>query len=164
MTRIAPLNWNVRLHLQEVTGGFPGVRSLETLHAHWQAKRGARRLPARADFPVEGLRQWLGYLSLVDVTSFPRRFRWRLIGTGIVEQLGRDATGMWFHDLYRGEILENYLQAYSKAVERRQPVYYDGDLEFVGKEFRHFRSVHLPLSDDGQTVNMLMLGLSFDGG
>lgn len=152
-----------RLHLQEAPDGFPAVHSLASLHAHWLAKRGSRRLPSRADFPPEDLRNWLGYISLVDVMPVPRRFRWRLIGTGIVEHLGRDATGYWFDELYEGDILAGYVHAYSKAVERRRPVFHDGDLEFVGKDFQHFRSIHLPLSNDGETVTMLMLGLSFDG-
>ncbi|MEQ9331561.1 PAS domain-containing protein [Thalassobaculum sp.] len=163
MPNFATSGWPFRLYLQEAPGGFPEVPSLTGLHAFWLEKRGDRRLPARADFPVEELRPWLGHVSLVDVTPAPRRFRWRLVGTGIAEQLGRDATGRWFDDLYEGEILDGYVRAYTKAVERRQPVFHNGDLEFVGKDFQHFKSVHLPLSDDGTDVNMLMLGLSFDG-
>jgi len=162
MPRPFPFRETYRLRLREAPDGFPDAQALVSIQALWQDKRGDRRMPARDDFAVEDLRPWLGYVSLVDVTAEPRRFRWRLIGSGIARQLGRDATGRWFDELYDEEMLAGYVGAYSRAVERRQPVFHEGDLEFVGKEFRHFRSVHLPLSDDGEAVNMLMLGLDFD--
>jgi len=56
-----------------------------------------------------------------------------------------------------------YSRANSKAADRGQPVFRNGDLEFTGKEFQHFRSADLPLSDNGTGVNMPMLCLSFDG-
>lgn len=163
MPPAAPSGWIFRLHLHEAPGGFPGVASIASIQDLWDARRGSRPMPARDDFPVEDLRPWLGHVSLVDVQPSPRRFRWRLIGSGIAERLGRDATGRWFDELYAGDILDGYVRAYSRAVDRRQPVCHHGDLEFVGKDFQHFRSIHLPLSDDGETVNMLMLCLSFDG-
>lgn len=162
MASAAPLPSTVRLRLEEAPGGFPDDAWINSLLRLWQDRRAGRRLPARGDFPVEDLRPWLGQVSLVDVVEAPRRFRWRLIGSRIAERLGRDATGRWFDELYEGETLEGYLRAYSRAVDRRAPVFHAGDLEFVGKEFQHFASVHLPLSEDGETVNMLMLTLSFD--
>ena len=93
MPSAAPTGWIFRLHLQEAPDGFAAVPGIASLQALWDSRRGARRLPARDDFPVEDLRPWLGYVSLVDVTPPPRRFRWRLIGTGIAERLGRDAAG-----------------------------------------------------------------------
>lgn len=155
--------WKVQLTLQEAPGGFPGVESLTGLQALWQDRCKAGLIPARADFPIEDLRPWLGHVSLVDVETAPRRFRWRLIGTGIAERLGRDVTGSWFDEVYDDETLAGYVRAYSRAVDRRQPVFHAGDLEFVGKEFQQFQSIHLPLSDTGTDVDMLMLCLSFDG-
>lgn len=162
MPKPAPTNWNVRLRLYETPDGFPDDPHIASLHRLWDDRRGGRRMPARADFPVEDLLPWLGYVSLVDVVVEPRRFRWRLIGSGIAERMGRDVTGSWFDEIYDGEVLDGYMTSYARAVERCEPTFHRGDLEFVGKEFQHFSSVHLPLSDDDETVSMLMLGLSFD--
>lgn len=163
MAKPVPSDWNVsRLNLEEAPGGFPGISSITTLHGFWAGKFRDGRLPSRADFPIEELRPWIGDISLVDVEHAPRRFRWRLIGTNIVTRMGRDSTGRWFDELYTGEILAGYVAAYSAAVDRRAPVFYRGDLEFVGRDYLGFDSVHLPLSDEGAAVNMLMLCLSFD--
>ena len=150
------------LKLVEVRHGFPGDAMLSSIHAFWQARNRGGRLPALSDFAVDELAPWLGNVSLVDVVGEPRRFRWRLIGSNIVARIGRDATGRWFDELYEGDVLQGYVAAYSVAVARRAAAFYHGDLEFVGRDFLTFRSVHLPLSDDGDTVNMLMLCLSFE--
>lgn len=150
------------LFLEEVPEGYPDDDYLSGIRAAWDGQRTGDRLPARTDFPFETLLPWLGHVSLVDVEHAPRRFRWRLIGTAIAEKMGRDSTGARFEDLYEQGILEGYIEAYSKAVDRREPVYFRGDLEFVGKEFRHFRMVQLPLATDGDVVDMLMLCLRFD--
>lgn len=151
------------LNLIEIPEGFPNSAAIVSLEAAWRDKCRDGRLPARSDFPAETLRKWIGRVSLVDVIHEPRRFRWRLIGTQLALRFGRDASGSWFEDLYQGAVLDSYVELYSAAVDQRRPVYYAGDLEFVGREFLHFASVHLPLSEDGERVNMLMLYLSFDG-
>lgn len=150
------------LKLIEAPQGFAEDASLSSLYTLWQDRRRQGRLPSRGDFAVEDLAPWLGNVSLVDVVGQPPRFRWRLIGSTIVAKLGRDSTGRWFDELYDGDVLDGYVAAYSVSIDRRDAAFYRGDLEFVGRDFLTFRSVHLPLSDDGITVNMLMLCLSFE--
>ncbi|MEQ8349237.1 MAG: PAS domain-containing protein [Sneathiellaceae bacterium] len=150
------------LHLAEVPDGFPESESLCTIHDFWLGKCRGSHLPARQDLPPSSLRPWIGHVSLVDVAHDPRRFRWRLIGSRISEALGRDGTGQWFEQLYEGRMLADYVRFYSAAVERRRPVFYRGDLEFLGKEHIRFRSVHLPMADGDAPVSMLLLCLHFD--
>lgn len=150
------------LNLNEVASGFPFSDSLSTLTEFWRARcPGPDRLPGRRDFPMEDLRDWIGNVSLVEVHEDPRRFRWRLIGSLIVRHVGRDRTGSWFEELYGEPYLAGYNRAFSLAADRREPVFFEGDLEFMGKDFVHFRMVHLPLATDGRNVDMLLLGLDF---
>lgn len=150
------------LKLDEVAQGFPDSAPLCAIHAFWQDRCRDGRLPCRGDMSPASLRPWIGHVSLVDVLHDPRRFRWRLIGSRIAETLGRDGTGLWFEELYRDQVLADYVRLYSAAVERRLPAFYQGDLEFLGKEFLRFRSVHLPLAEGDDPVNMLLLCLDFD--
>ncbi|EDP66502.1 hypothetical protein BAL199_15613 [alpha proteobacterium BAL199] len=163
MPRPALSDWDVRrLNLTEAPDGFPEVASISTIRDLWKSRCSTGRLPSRDDFPIEDLRPWIGNVNLVDADLEPRRFRWRLIGSNISVRMGRDVTGQWFDELYSDQILDGYTVAYSAAVDRRTATFYRGDLEFVGKGFLNFCSVHLPLSDNGTDVNMLMLCLSFD--
>ncbi len=150
------------LELTEIPMGFPESQFITSLVEHWEAKCPPDRLPARADFPAESLRRWIGCITLVDVFQDPLRFRWRLIGTTVTEHMGRDSSGKWFTDLYDEPTLEKHVAAYRTAVERRAPAYFRGNLEYVNKDYRYFNSVHLPLADDGTNVDMLVLGMDFD--
>lgn len=53
------------------------------------------------------------------------------------------------------------VQRYSVAVQTKKPVRHLGRAIHAGKEYRHYESVHLPLSEDGETVNMILAGLEF---
>lgn len=149
------------LNLVEAPGGFRDSHSICGIVELWRQRCRAERLPARHDLPMAALRPWIGNVSLVDVRQDPPGFRWRLVGTHVALQMGRDVTGRDFADLYRGRILADYLRLFTASADRRRPVYYRGDLEFLGREFVKFRTVHLPLADDGRTVNMLLVHHDF---
>jgi hypothetical protein len=110
---------------------------------------------------MQELRPWIGSLALVDIGGEPLRFNWRLVGTEIVDQLGRDVTGKTFEEVYDADWLEPMVATFSKAVRRRSPVYFHGTLRFVDKEYRRFSLVQLPLAGNGHTVDMLMVCLDF---
>ncbi|WP_416898777.1 MAG: PAS domain-containing protein [Minwuia sp.] len=151
-----------RLNLSARPEGFPESAAITGIHDLWQSRLRDGLLPARRDFLPEDFRPWLGHVSLVDVEGRPPRFRWRLIGTSIARQMGRDVSGFWFHDIYDDGIREDYDAKFATAVDTRAPAYFAGDLEFVGREFRSFRSVHLPLAANGRDVDTLLLLLDFD--
>jgi len=129
--------------------------------AYWESLRRGRELPTRSDIVFEDLRPWIGQISLVDVVDRPRRFRWRLVGTRIAERMGRDSTGLWFDEVYRDRILDGYIENYSLTVDRREPVWFSGDLEFVGREFIGFEMVQAPLGGAAGSVAMIVQLLSF---
>lgn len=131
---------------------------------HWEAKRGARALPARADFRPEGMQPFLGHIFLVDVEHEPRRFRFRLLGTEIVSSYGIELTGKYTDAVqppsYRAMIERHYGQA---ADEKRPMVHRMRFTEHPGKIHQLMR-LAMPLSDDGESVNMLMMASVFDPG
>lgn len=124
---------------------------------HWEAKRGPRALPARADFRPEEMLPFLSRIVLVDVEEAPRRFRFRLIGTEVVRSYGVEITGQYTDVVqppcYRAMVERHY----GDSVDRREPLLHR--MRFV----EHPGKVHeltrltLPLSEDGSWVNMLML-------
>ena len=150
------------IDIQEVPGGFPHLPDLTALLAHWRSKCQAGRLPARGDFPPAELRPWIGLVSLLDVSEDPRRFRWRLIGSRIVERTGRDRTGMWLDEIYSGAALRDFHRLFEKAVARREPLALSGSLQFLGKRHVAFCTMVMPLAEDGEHINMLMVGMHFD--
>ena len=60
------------------------------LYHYWLAKRGDRAMPARKDINPAEIPVLLPYLVIVDKAE--DRFRYRLVGTAVVEQFGHDFT------------------------------------------------------------------------
>jgi hypothetical protein len=131
------------------------------LYAYWQAKRGARSMPARSDLDPADLIPLLPYLIIAEKGD--DQFRYRLFGTGVVGDLGYDATGY-----IAGEYLNNpYFYAELRAIYEAMctlcnPVFATG--EFCFKSFKSgalyaSSTLILPLSDDGITINKAISSL-----
>lgn len=131
---------------------------LRDLLGYWRSLTADARIPTRADVDPQAMRPWLPHVMLVDVQFAPRRFRWRLIGTHVTQTLGRDVTGRWFDELYDPPILTGMCEAYSHSVDRRAPVRFTGRADFAHKTHVAFESLHMPLVDAGDRVNMLLAG------
>jgi hypothetical protein len=127
----------------------------------WRSKRQGRPMPARADLSPFDLKAHLGNLILVDVEPDPIRFRYRLVGTAITTIVNRDATGCYFEDLYSGRLLETIMGVNSWVVRERAPLRIFSRTGHYRNEIYNYDGVLLPLSADGETVNMVLGALLF---
>ncbi|MDP6876159.1 MAG: PAS domain-containing protein [Alphaproteobacteria bacterium] len=123
---------------------------------YWHGKRGSRVMPARQEIDVLELKLHLGRIHITELEYEPFRMRYRLIGsisTGIV---GRDMTGRYFDEIYPPEILAGMHDVYGWIAENRKPLRGYGSAIFANKSTYTFETVNLPLSDDGEVVNMVV--------
>jgi hypothetical protein len=123
-------------------------------------------LPGRQHIdPLEIPADLLPWIALVDVISDSekRRFRFRLVGTGNVSRYGRDPTGKWFEETYPGQILDRQTTAYDEVATSKQPQLSHNSLPVAGQEFLTYQRLLLPLASDGNTVDMIMALIVFDG-
>ena len=74
---------------------------LRRLLAYWLGKRGPRRAPARADIDPLEIASLLPHVMLIDVEHAPLRFRYSLVGTEVVRNLGADMTGRYLDEFVR---------------------------------------------------------------
>ena len=132
--------------------------NLQTIFAYWQTKRGARPMPRRADLdPTEIPPLLLPGITLVDVVPDPRRYVYRLVGTMEAEVRGYDPTGKSVGDAYFGENAEDATECYDLVVATRAPIL--DPLPFLERKrgYSGTESLFLPLSNDGITVNMILV-------
>ena len=61
---------------------------LRDLYRYWAEKKHNRPLPARVDLDPMEIPQLLQNIVLVDVVGEPPRFRYRLVGTAVIQALG----------------------------------------------------------------------------
>ncbi len=135
---------------------------LKDLMALWQSRLNGRRMPSRADFDAIELMKFGGRIALIDVEHDPRRYRFRLIGSYITAVLGRDSTGWYVDELYDRSFYTLAVEPYERALRLLEPITSHGNMKRMDKEFLRFSSLDLPLSDDGETVNMIMKGTEFE--
>lgn len=124
--------------------------------AYWQEKCAGRRMPSRADIDPSEIKPYLPHITLVDVVDDERRYVYRLVGTKEVELRGYDPTGRSVSDAYFAVSAENAVQNYDITRQSRAPFYVADPFQavdrFVGEE-----DLFLPLSNDGETVNMIVI-------
>ncbi len=130
---------------------------LQDLLDIWESMRGARRMPARSDFKPELLQRHLGWVHLLDVTYEPLSFRFRLYGSNISAATGRDATGQELNEAFSGKFLNELQQVLERTVSETQPLRVESSFAGVNKEFIPITSLFLPLSDEGEQVDMVMI-------
>jgi hypothetical protein len=138
----------------------PCSQKLDDIVAYWKSKREPPAIPGRKDIdPVEIAPKLLPRLFLLDLVDGHQDARYRLVGTALVDWLGRDATGFLISDLYRndGDMLSKYHEAVRRVATDKQPVYASGSVSWIkNRQFSRFECVFLPLASDGQTVDIIL--------
>jgi len=129
---------------------------LRTLYDYWNERRRGRRWPARADINPVDLKFALGNMSLIDVSRDPMRFTFRLVGTLFAQRLGTDFTGKTVDDIPDAAYRDQVNAAYRKLAETGEPSVVLGERVFDNKP-RRFETLRLPLSEDDQSVNMILV-------
>lgn len=139
-------------------------RRLLELLAYWNAQRGARRLPRRADIRPEDIRGLLPNVVLIDVEPQPLRLRYRLIGTEITRTMQRDSTGRYYDEIYAPELLGEIYATFRYLLEHKAPMRTFGTAFYPDKKFYSYETLNLPLSEDGAAINMVLGMLVFHVG
>jgi hypothetical protein len=147
----APPGLNVDFHLR-----FVDPRPLQLLE-HWRARCRGSLLPRRADFDPVSLKAHLGWLCIVEVLPDRCDLVYRLIGSRIVEIVGRDATGKRVSEV----LPPAALTMYRHVMEAPRPVRVFGAVEWRDKGYISHETLALPLADDGRTVDRFLLEMAF---
>lgn len=149
---------------QRSLGGISLMDELEReakqrLLAIWEEKRQGRTVPARSDFDVlRDLRPFLGYIILAESIDDGRSWRFRLFGTEIAEAINEERQGHYLHQLPSDESRRLRFMLASVAQFRQPAVFKDVR---IGSRFSAIcDAVLLPLSEDGDEVNMILMLLA----
>jgi hypothetical protein len=124
---------------------------------YWRRKAGDRRMPSRADIDPVELKPFLPRITLVDVVDDQRHLVYRLAGTREVEARGADPTGKPVGDAYFGPSQNEVVRRYNYVIEYQAPYYFRGGFEFGDRFVENEEIIFLPLSDDSERVNMILV-------
>lgn len=157
-------------HPRIVTMDFLAVcsRRIHRCWSYWNQQRGDRLMPTRGDIDPVEIADLLPYIVLTEVLNDPPYLVYRLVGTKQVAMRGRDPTGQPVRDNHLGHHIafspDEIILNYRIAIERRQPVYDyypltgpdGGDTSFDAGPVKETGTLLLPLSPDGEQVNLVL--------
>jgi hypothetical protein len=129
-------------------------------YEYWRSKAPAEGgLPGRQHIDPVEIPYLLPGIVLFDVVrdATRLRFRWRLIGTAVVDAVGRDYTGRFIDEVIitagSYEVLHDVLLG---IVQTKQPHFWRTHIRASARNFRWLQRLALPLAGDGETVDMLI--------
>ena len=131
---------------------------LTVLYDYWLKKRGSAKAPSRALILPEELVPLLPYLALFDVLGRDD-FHVRLWGTGLVRAYDGDLTGRLMSECDLNGINTQLRVQLADAVRRCRPnVIRAKFLKDTDDRYIAYERIALPLSADGESVNMILGG------
>lgn len=129
---------------------------VQALYRYWDGKRGARRMPARADLDPLDLVPYLPSILLVDVVPDERLYVYRLVGTREVQVRGNDPTGRAVTE-HAFDDRDRALANYHHVVLSRAPHVDATPTLSRDRRLLDMEKIFLPLSDDDEDVDKVLV-------
>lgn len=125
---------------------------------YWLSRAPPGRLPGRQHIDPIDIPHLLPGIVLLDVVpeSGRHRFRFRLVGTGFVEVVGRDHTGLFVDEVVLHTIKQEALHEVLTGIVRTgQPHYWETPVTISRRDYLGLRRLAMPLARDGENVDMI---------
>lgn len=138
----------------------PNVRKFLEL---WRASHRDGRLPGKEFLDPLRLRFLLGSISLLEIQNLPLRFRYRLVGTDIVQRLGMELTGRWLDDHPDKALLPVLLEGAARVYREGTPGYCRAGIRALGEDWL-LELVAVPLLGPDGEIGYIGVGQTFPPG
>lgn len=148
--------------ITSVTADRIRSKSLRNLLSYWESKESyLGRLPARADLQPDEMVPFLPFVALINVQhQTTPRFQFRLVGTGIVGSMGRETTNRPVDEALFGANAVVVEAFFNIPLMTHGAAYASGQYTVAPSgRMLGFETLLLPLSGDGQAIDMLLGGL-----
>jgi len=132
---------------------------LEFLREYWQKQRGAAAMPRRQDIRPSDMKAQLPHILLADVIAGGEDFRYRLIGGELQRYFKSNPSGRLMSEAllpFGADTIRRTIGTYGEVVRRRVPLRVFGTGALYDQAAKSFDALLTPLSDDGETVNMVL--------
>lgn len=131
--------------------------------SYWMGKRSGRAMPRKRDIdPTEMPSKILPNLQVIEVIDGGARFRYRLVGTALVEAYGRDFSGKIADELFPDDRL-NFVQGIYRRVFASQAPVFSRNKYHTPRNIDLFSMrMYLPLSDDDSAVHHILGAMRFE--
>ena len=131
------------------------TRGSRTLYRYWRGMREGQRIPLRSAIEPRGLKEvlpWTFIMDRVDREMAP----FRLAGTGICEQYGRELRGSNFLSLWLGDCRRTVRSLIDNVVMMPAPAFIEFEAHASNERRMFGEIVLLPLAaSDGEVLQVL---------
>lgn len=135
---------------------------IRDFYEYWNLKRRSRPMPSRRDIDPAEIKPYLPGVMLIDVVSTdPLELTYRLVGTREVEARGANPTDRAVREAFYGRSMDQVLGKYHGVIRTRAPVYDDSLDAGPMSRFTEEGTLFLPLSDDGESVDKIIVFTAF---
>ncbi len=141
---------------------FRADRVLGAALDYWETARRGRAMPQRRDIDPAELRPILAHLQITEVVGGGSRFRYRLVGTAIVEAFGAEFTGKFVDELVTGARDTFVHVCYRAVYASRRPAFVRSRYLTTKTVDLTANRVLLPLSEDDREVSQILGALTFE--
>ncbi|UUX50587.1 PAS domain-containing protein [Nisaea acidiphila] len=137
---------------------------IHSFYEFWKECCGDSPVPDREHFTPESLRPWIGHVQIVEVIDGGRDFYHRIIGTEIVEAVGRDLSRKYVSESSYGIGAEAMLERYRETAGRAVPVFRKGRMIWApSNSWTSFESVTAPMGQGSDAVDQLITVIDYPG-
>ncbi|EKE78824.1 MULTISPECIES: PAS domain-containing protein [Oceanibaculum] len=129
--------------------------------AYWDRIRGDRRMPRFADIDAVDIPKLLPHALVLEVEPDPLDFRYRLIGEHVGTFVRKGLKGRSFREFDEKKPGNMIFDTLASVVYGKLPRF--GRSSYAGEnpKMQMFQEILLPLSDDGETVNRILIFAEF---
>jgi len=145
------------------TGGMDVLDDDRLLLAatYWSLIRGDRAYPLRSDLDPGAMPPGiLPWICLIEISE--NRYRYRLVGTGLREYVGRDVTGDFVENLSSNQEYNDYLRGILEEIRDTGDCVYSQVGTQAGNETRKTNRLVAPMSKNGDAIDMFFCCQTFD--
>jgi hypothetical protein len=129
--------------------------TITELRDYWQSRRRGRLMPRRTDIDPADIAHLLPHIALVDIEAEPFRVRYRVVGTKLVQYVGRDFTGLYLDELKFSKP-DELLALYRRATVERAPTFRTMTWRSPDGGVWAVENAILPLSEDDLQVTQCL--------
>ncbi len=132
------------------------------LFDYWSELRGDRIMPKRSEIDALAIPRVLPNIALVDLEGEGEavRLKVRLLGTNLAQRYG-ERTGHYLDEYQLGEAYAEIHAAYMECANQRAPHSSEGDYWTEDDHHLKVARLLLPLSEDGESVDTILVGLFY---
>lgn len=147
---------SLQIFTDDIDSLTEGHRGLTELLHLWKSLCGDRAMPQRSDFDPAQVPRLLANICLVEVIDGGADYFYRVAGSGLEEMSGQKLQGKLFSEVEHAAARESMRRTCESCVAAGRPVIIKNQLQEPGHDHMAITAVILPLSEDGETVDMLL--------